>query len=494
MGFVSTRDASHVTDAAGAVLRGLAPDGGLFVPQEIPAFTAEEIAAMAGEPYNAIAARVLERFLPGFDHGELAGFAEAAYSGFDDPAVTPLHALGGGLWTLELFHGPTCAFKDLALQMLPYLLAASVKKCGEDHTVAILVATSGDTGKAALAGFSDVPGTKIGVFYPDGGVSDIQRAQMVTQEGANVQVLGVRGNFDDAQTGVKQIFSDGALSERLRRRGIVLSSANSINWGRLAPQIAYYYAAYAQLLSAGAVRMGERIDFTVPTGNFGDILAGYYAKRSGLPVERLICASNANNVLTDFLRTGVYDKNRPFLLTMSPSMDILVSSNLERLLYLVGGSDAQTAAWMEQLRAAGRYDVGAALRDRIAAEGFAAYCADEAQTAQTIRETWAERGYLADPHTAVGLCAAAQHRRRTGDDRPCVVLSTASPFKFAGSMLSSLGQPAAGDGFAALRALSAFSGQDVPAPLAGLEDKPERFCGVVAPAAMSESMEKWLVE
>ena len=494
MDFISTRDARAVTSAAGAILRGLASDGGLFIPREIPTFSPEEIRAMADSDYAGIAAAVLERFLPGFARAELDEYTRAAYGSFTDPAVTPLHRLDNGIWTLELFHGPTCAFKDLALQMLPFLMAASVKKCGEDHTVAILVATSGDTGKAALAGFADVPGTKICVFYPDGGVSDIQRSQMVTQEGDNVLVLGVEGNFDDAQTGVKRIFSDTALAGRLREAGVVLSSANSINWGRLAPQIAYYYAAYAQLLASGAISMGDKIDFTVPTGNFGDILAGYYAKRSGLPVGKLICASNTNNVLTDFLRTGVYDKNRPFKLTMSPSMDILVSSNLERMLYLASGSDAQVSEWMTRLNTAGRYDVGEELRARFRAEGFVGYCADEAQTAETIRRTWSEEKYLADPHTAVGLHAAGQYRRESGAQRPCVVLSTASPFKFAGAMLASLGEGVPADGFAALSALSALSGQSIPAPLAGLRTKQERFRDVVAAAAMSRSVEEWLVK
>ena len=492
MNFISTRNADIRTDAAGAILRGLATDGGLFVPDEIPVFSPEEIASMAALPYSETAARVLERFLPGFAREELRSFAEAAYRGFDDPQVTPLHALRNGIWTLELFHGPTCAFKDLALQILPYLLSASVKKCGEDHTVAILVATSGDTGKAALEGFADVTGTKIGVFYPDGGVSDIQRAQMVTQEGENVLVLGVKGNFDDAQTGVKEIFSDAALGDRLRDAGVVLSSANSINWGRLAPQIAYYYAAYAQLLASGAVKLGDEIDFTVPTGNFGDILAGYFAKRSGLPVGKLICASNTNNVLTDFLRTGIYDKNRPFMLTMSPSMDILVSSNLERLLYLLSGDGGQVAEWMSELRLSGRYNVGA-LRDTMAKEGFAGFCADEEQTARTIRHFWEEQHYLADPHTAVGLCAAEQYRAQENSPRLCVVLSTASPFKFAHSMLASLGMDTPAEGFAALDALAAFSGQSVPGPLAGLKEKQERFRGVVNPAEMASAIEKWLV-
>ena len=492
MDFISTRSAAVRTTAAGAVLRGLAPDGGLYLPEEIPSFSPEEIRAMSAMAYPDLAALVLERFLPGFTPEELREYTRKAYASFDTDEVVPLHALKDGVWSLELFHGPTCAFKDLALQILPYLLSASVRKCGDDHTVAILVATSGDTGKAALAGFADVPGTKIGVFYPHGGVSDIQRAQMVTQEGENVLVLAVEGNFDDAQTGVKKIFSDKALSAELEKVGVVLSSANSINWGRLAPQIAYYYAAYARLLARGAVAMGDKVDFCVPTGNFGDILAGYFAKRSGLPVGRLLCASNSNNVLTDFLRTGVYDKNRPFLKTMSPSMDILVSSNLERLLYLITGDPKQVSRWMEELRTAGRYELGPEWFARLQAEGFAAYFADEAETARTIRSTWEEQNYLADPHTACALSAAEQDRAGAGEKVPCVVLSTASPFKFAAAMLSSLGRAVPESGFAAQDALSALSGESIPAPLAVLRTKKERFPGVVSPAGMGAAVKKWL--
>ena len=491
MFFTGTRNNDLHIDAASAVLQGLAPDGGLYVPEKIPEFSSDEIARMVSMPYERTAALVLERFLPGFTADELFGYTRVAYAGFDDKKVAPLRELGDGISTMELFHGPTCAFKDLALQLLPYLMSASVRKCGEDHTVAILAATSGDTGKAALAGFADVPGTRIGVFYPDGGVSDIQRAQMVTQEGDNVLVLGVRGNFDDAQTGVKKLFSDRALAERLRSSGVVFSSANSINWGRLAPQIAYYYYAYAQLISRGTVRMGEMIDFAVPTGNFGDILAGYYAKRSGLPVNRLICASNANNVLTDFFRSGIYDRNRPFTLTMSPSMDILVSSNLERLLFMLSGDAGQVSSWMKELSTSGRYNVGP-LSEKIAAEGFLGYCAGEEETAQTIRDAWNTAHVLVDPHTAVGLSAARQYRARTGENRPCVVLATASPFKFARSMLAALGKQSPTSGFAALDDLSDFCLQPVPAPLAELREKTERFSAVVSPEEMGRSIEEWL--
>ncbi len=494
MKFISTRGKSPAVTAAEAIRRGLAPDGGLYVPDALPVFSASELEALYALPYAELSAAVLERFLPGFSREELLDYTKKAYASFDDDAVVPLHALGDKLWTMELFHGPTCAFKDVALQILPYLLAASVRKCADEHTVAILVATSGDTGKAALEGFADVPGTKIAVFYPDGGVSDIQRAQMATQGGDNVLVLAVRGNFDDAQTGVKDIFADAALAAELDKAGVVLSSANSINWGRLAPQIAYYFAAYAQLLRAEAVAPGERVDFSVPTGNFGDILAGYFAKRAGLPVGKLLCASNSNNVLTDFLRTGVYDKNRPFLRTMSPSMDILVSSNLERLLYLAAQDGERVSEWMQALRGEGKYAVGEELLSLLADEGFAAFFASEEETARVIRTVWDEKGYLADPHTAAGLSAAVQYRCESGETRPTVALSTASPFKFAAAMLSSLGGAVPENDFAALDALSAFAKTPVPAPLDALRAREERFKTVVEKDEMRESVRNWLVK
>lgn len=494
MNFISTRGKSPAVTAAEAIRRGLAPDGGLYVPEKLPVFSPDELEELYALPYAELSAAVLARFLTGFSREELLGYTKKAYASFDDASVVPLHALGNGLWTMELFHGPTCAFKDVALQILPYLLAASVKKCADDHTVAILVATSGDTGKAALEGFADVAGTKIVVFYPDGGVSDIQRAQMATQSGENVLVLAVRGNFDDAQTGVKDIFADAALAAELDEAGIVLSSANSINWGRLVPQIAYYFAAYAQLLRSGNIVSGECVDFSVPTGNFGDILAGYFAKRAGLPVGKLLCASNSNNVLTDFLRFGVYDKNRPFLRTMSPSMDILVSSNLERLLALATQNGEQVERWMTELRSEGKYAVGEDILSLLADEGFAAFCASEEETARVIRRTWEEKGYLADPHTAAGLSAAEQYRRESGNVRPTVALSTASPFKFAAAMLASLGENVPEDGFAALDALSAFSKIPIPVPLNALRERKERFTTVLEKGEMRESVKKWLVK
>ena len=494
MKFISTRDKTLAVSSAEAIVRGIAPDGGLFLPEEMPRFTLSEISAMRDMPFPALSAFVLSRFLPDYTEEELRSYTQKAYASFAAEDVIPVKPLGDGTFVMELFHGPTCAFKDVALQILPYLMAAGARKCGNDNTIAILVATSGDTGKAALAGFDDVPGTKIGVFYPDGGVSAVQRMQMVTQEGDNVFVSAVRGNFDDCQTAVKSIFGDRELRSRLLRSKVELSSANSINWGRLAPQIAYYFHAYARLLARGVIRAGDRISFCVPTGNFGDILAGYFAKRSGLPVDKLVCASNSNDVLTDFLRTGVYDRNRSFRLTMSPSMDILISSNLERLLFLLSEDDGWVRERMAELKEKGRYDVGGELLRRLHEEGFVGCCADEEQTAAAIRRTWTERQYAADPHTAVGLCAVEQYRRESGDHGSMVALSTASPFKFATAMLSSLGVGVSGSGFDDLRALSACLGTPAPAPLGELEKKKVRFPGVVEPDAMSNAVEEWLVK
>lgn len=495
MSFFSTRGGACVT-ASQAILWGLAKDGGLYVPSMFPQLSSERMASLCGASYQEQAARILRDYLEDYTIAEIELSVNAAYDDkhFDDPAVTPLHTLMPDVHVLELFHGPTLAFKDVALNLLPHLIRLAAKKNDEEREISILVATSGDTGKAALEGFKDVPGTSCTVFYPYGGVSRMQELQMATTGGGNTHVIGVKGNFDDAQTGVKEIFSDAALAAELDKAGVVLSSANSINWGRLAPQIAYYFAAYAQLLRSGSIAPGEGVDFSVPTGNFGDILAGYFAKRSGLPVGKLLCASNSNNVLTDFLRTGVYDKNRPFLRTMSPSMDILVSSNLERLLYLATGNGALVGEWMDALRGGGRYEIGGEILARLADEGFAAFYASEEETARVIRKTWAEKHYLADPHTAAGLSAAAQYRRAGGAVHPTVALSTASPFKFAAAMLTSLGETVPENGFAALDALSALSGEAIPAPLDALRTKEERFRTVVDREDMRECVRKWLVK
>ncbi len=424
MNYFSTRNDKGAYSAAQAMAMGLAPDGGLFVPETIPTVTAEELKALCAMDYRARAVDIMRRFLADFTTQELQDFVTHAYAeNFDSPAVAPLRFTDDATAYLELWHGPTCAFKDMALQMLPYLLTASLKKTGEERQVCILVATSGDTGKAALEGFADVPGTKIFVFYPSGGVSAIQRLQMVTQRGGNVGVCAVKGNFDDAQTGVKQIFGDAAFAEELTKRGFFLSSANSINWGRLLPQIVYYFSAYCDFVNSGKMKAGEEIVFCVPTGNFGNILAGWFASRMGLPVKRFVCASNANDVLTEIIHTGVYNKNRPFHLTISPSMDILVSSNLERLLYMLCG-DAKTKDFMAQLSSEGRYDVGAEVHEKIAGQFFAACCDDDATKAK-IAETWKTHGYLIDTHTAVAAKAIDCYRAETGDSTPAVVVSTA---------------------------------------------------------------------
>ena len=416
-------------------------------------------------------------YLEDFTAEELGQFAEKAYGPdkFDTPAVAPLKKVDDGTYCLELWHGPTCAFKDMALQMLPYLLTASLKKNQEEKTVCILVATSGDTGKAALEGFKDVDHTKIMVFYPKDGVSDIQQLQMATQEGANVGVSAVVGNFDDAQTGVKTLFSDESLREELAQRGYFLSSANSINWGRVLPQIVYYISAYCDLLAQGAVTEGEPVNFCVPTGNFGNILSAFYAKEMGLPIGRLLCASNSNNVLTDFIATGKYDRNRPFYNTVSPSMDILISSNLERLLYLLsGGDDKLVAGYMKELSDTGCYQVSEEMRKKIQSV-FVGGFSSEAETEVTIGKMMDEHKYLIDTHTAVAFHVLEQYRKETGDQTKTVVASTASPFKFCDAVLDALNVTDKATGTALLDQLAEVSGMPAPQPLATLKDKQVRF-------------------
>ena len=467
MDYFSTRGASERVSSAAAILKGLASDGGLFVPASFPQMTLAEIEALVPLSYEERAVRILRLFLTDYTDAELHGCVERAYGRtFDDVRRAPVRTVGE-LEVLELWHGPTSAFKDMALQLLPQLMSTARVKEGERDTILILVATSGDTGKAALEGFADTEGIRIMVFYPDGGVSPVQRLQMVTQTGANVSVVAVRGNFDDAQRGVKEIFGDAAMAEELADIHTKLSSANSINWGRLVPQIVYYFSAYADLLGEHKIAVGDAVNFTVPTGNFGNILAGYYAKRMGLPVGKLVCASNANNVLTDFLQTGIYDRKRDFYQTMSPSMDILVSSNLERLLYHLTEDTAQVAAWMQELTEVGKYDASALLS--ALRENFWAAFADDAETEAEIRAVYERTGYTLDTHTAVAYRAAEDYRRTTGDVRPMVVFSTASPYKFGASVLHALGEDTAGlDEFAQMERLHARSGMDVPARLAAL--------------------------
>ena len=469
MQYHSTRGLAPEVDSADAVLTGLAPDGGLYLPVRLPEFDWQS--CVRGDTLS-MATRILSAFLPDIpDMGELV---KKAYTGkFQTEDLTPTVSVGD-FTVLELFRGPTSAFKDVALSMLPQLMTAAKTQKGMGEDIMILTATSGDTGKAALEGFKDVPGIRICVFYPDGGVSDVQRRQMVSQEGENVTVCAVRGNFDDAQTGVKNIFA-ACRGKALPFR---LSSANSINIGRLAPQITYYFKAYRDLLDRGVIELGDEVNFSVPTGNFGDILAGYLAKRLGLPVGMLICASNANKVLTDFIRTGTYDRRRPLLKTTSPSMDILVSSNLERLLFLMTGDAELVRGYMEKLNGEGYYTLSGELLQAVRQQ-FWADCCDDADTADTVRRVFREQGYLCDTHTAAGWLAAEHYVNQTGDDRPMVVLSTASPYKFPKAVLEAIGEIPAGDEFSLMAQLNAVTGVPVPGNLACLREKPERHTGVI---------------
>ena len=469
----STRNAAEAVDSTQAILNGLANDGGLYVPSCIPAIDVE--AVLSGSTME-MATALIGAMLP--DLPNMANLVSQAYTGkFQTEELTP--TVDTGKFTvLELFRGPTSAFKDVALCALPQLLTAAKTQKGMREDILILTATSGDTGKAALAGFRDVPGVKICVFYPHGGVSAVQRAQMVTQEGNNVTVCAVEGNFDDAQTGVKNIFAaadDGVLPGAVNTR---LSTANSINIGRLAPQITYYFKAYADLLKRGQISMGDKVNFCVPTGNFGDILAGFLAKKMGLPVGTLICASNANNVLTDFIRTGTYDRRRPLHKTVSPSMDILVSSNLERLLYFMSGDTALVAELMQSLNKEGSYTVPDTLKQAISAEFWAGCCNDE-HTSKTIRKVWNEQHYLCDTHTATGWAVAEDYVNQTGDSRPMVVLSTASPYKFPAAVLSSLEEVTGTDEFMMMERLQTLTGIPIPENLCGLQEKKELHTGVI---------------
>lgn len=471
----STRDNQTTVSSAAAIARGISVEGGLFVPESVPQLSGEDFAALRKLDYVGRAQFVLGRFLTDFSAEEVEACAKGAYLGnFDADKPAPLKALDDTVSILELWHGPTCAFKDLALQILPYLLTTSAKKVSDGKKTVILVATSGDTGKAALEGFRDVKDTEIIVFYPNDGVSPMQQLQMNTQKGENVYVCSINGNFDDAQTGVKTIFTDDAIKAKLAGNNMEFSSANSINWGRLAPQIVYYVSAYCDLLDQGA-DLSNGFNVAVPTGNFGNILAAYYAKVMGVPIAKLICASNSNNVLTDFLRTGTYDRNRKFYTTISPSMDILISSNLERMLYeLTGRDDKQIAAWQAQLKAGGAYTVDGEVFDRLQ-ELFWGGCCDEEQTAATIKATFDRFGYLIDTHTAVAVSVYDDYKKQTNDNRPVVIASTASPYKFARSVLTSLGKEAPADEFEAVRLLSSLTDTPVPAPIAALETAEVRF-------------------
>lgn len=473
MKYYSTRDNGNVVSAAQAIAQGLSADGGLFVPQTIPQVSKSELAALCKMNYQARAVDIMGRYLDEFTADELKAYVDAAYSdNYDCKEIAPTHFLNDNTGVLELWHGPTCAFKDMALQMLPRLLTASLKKLGEKREVCILVATSGDTGKAALDGFADVEGTSIVVFYPRDGVSDVQKLQMTTQSGSNVLVSAVEGNFDDAQTGVKMIFNDRDFAKKLDEKGCFLSSANSINWGRLLPQVVYYFSAYCDYVNSGKLKMGDELDFCVPTGNFGDILAGWYAKKMGLPIRKLICASNCNNVLTDFISTGVYDRNREFFATISPSMDILVSSNLERLLFMLS-DDASVKDWMDALKSSGKYDVGEKVLSEIKADYGCGYASDDEAKA-CIRELFKNEGYLMDTHTADAYAVLAK-MRKDGESFPTVIVSTASPYKFCDSVLDALGEDSSKSGAELLDSLSAVTGTSAPKPLAGLGGREVRF-------------------
>ena len=488
MKYISTRDKNAIgVSSAYAIKTGLAADKGLFMPDHIPTITLEEIESLIPLSYPERAAYVLSKYLDDYSEDELLEDAEGAYSSEKFRAFpAKLTKMTDGNFMLELWHGPTSAFKDMALQIMPRLFVRALRKCGEDRCALILVATSGDTGKAALEGYRDVDGTKVKVFYPIDGVSRVQKLQMQTQTGKNVSVTGIRGNFDDAQTGVKRIFADTEYSELLDEEGVFLSSANSINWGRLVPQIVYYVSAYCDMVKCGAVKLGEKIDVCVPTGNFGNIFACYLAKLMGLPVEKLICASNENNVLTDFLTSGVYDRNRAFHTTMSPSMDILISSNLERLLYVTLGPE-KTAEYMAKLDKDGRY----ALSDEDFAyisKDFLGYSASEEETAKTIKSTYENKNCLIDPHTAVAMYATEQYRKDNEAERRILTVSTASAYKFAADVYASLTGNKPTDELKALDMLMELTGEPIPSPLEGLGSKEAFHTSVIDKTEMQDSV------
>lgn len=494
MSFFSTRGGSCVT-ASQAILRGIAPDGGLYVPAMFPLVSSGKISELGQMPYPKRALEILSLYLEDFSQAEISEAVHAAYSPdrFDDPAIAPLKPLDESTWVLELFHGPTLAFKDMALQLLPYLTVLSARKNGEKREVSILVATSGDTGKAALEGFRDVPGTSCTVFYPLDGVSDVQRFQMVTTGGKNTHVIAVKGNFDDAQTGVKELFASSEFAEKMDARGKVLSSANSINFGRLVPQVVYYFSAYADLLSRHVISSGSPVNFCVPTGNFGNILAAYYARQMGLPINRLICASNRNKVLTDFFASGLYSTHRVFFKTKSPSMDILVSSNLERLLFEATDRDGELVrTWMRTLKECGSYSVGDQRHDWLESI-FWGGCANDIETLAEIGRRFRMDGYLMDTHTAVASSVLREYRAATNDPTPTVLVSTASPYKFARDVLAGIAgeeKSAQLDPFACSEELERLSGVPMPDQVRGLRDLPVRHTAQCEVGGMGDAVLK----
>lgn len=494
--YTSTRDKSIKVTAAQAIAQGISEEGGLFVPCELPQFSIDRISSMVSMSYIDRAKTVLREFLTDFSEEELSYCVEGAYAAnkFSSPKIAPTVNIDGNKNILELWHGPTCAFKDMALQLLPYLMTVSAKKTADGKTIVILVATSGDTGKAALEGFKDVANTKILVFYPVDGVSPMQKLQMTTQEGENVAVCAINGNFDDAQSAVKSIFTNQEIKDQLAEKNMMFSSANSINWGRLVPQIVYYFSTYCDLIEMGKIKAGDQINVVVPTGNFGNILAGYYAKKMGLPIKTLVCASNSNNVLTDFLKTGTYDKNRAFYTTTSPSMDILISSNLERLLYHMSGEDDKlVSSLMNQLAEKGKYTVSDELISEIQKTFDAGFTAEDCVD-ETIKNHFDKYHYLCDTHTAVAVKVYDEYVKSTGDDIPTVIDSTASPYKFSASVLKAVlqGNTPNLDEFEMVDELNRVTGADVPKPLASLKDKNIRFSDVCNKEDMSQMVFKLL--
>lgn len=486
--YISTRGNTSPVSSAQAIKQGLADDGGLFMPEVIPTLTKTDFDFLKKASYPERAAYVMSKFLTDYTYEELLIDCKESYSETRFPGgAAPLTNVGN-MRLLELWHGPTCAFKDMALQVMPRLLSRALTKTGEKRTAFILVATSGDTGKAALEGYKDVDGIKIMVFYPVDGVSKVQKLQMATQEGNNVTVCAIKGNFDDAQNGVKKIFGNAETAEILNKNMHFFSSANSINWGRLVPQIVYYISSYCDMVSSGDIKMGDEVNVCVPTGNFGNIFAAYIAKLMGLPVNRFICASNCNNILTDFITTGTYDRNRAFHTTMSPSMDILISSNLERLLYVIAGQE-KTAQYMKELNTKGVYSVDDATKAKIA-ENFSGYFCAEEDTAKTIKETFDNYNYLIDTHTAVAVKCAKQYMEETNDTRKIIVASTASPYKFASNVYTSLTGETKENEFDALKATEQLTNTSIPTPLSALENKTVRFTTVIDPADMTSEVLK----
>lgn len=493
MFYKSTRGDGKLITSAEAIQLGISPDGGLFVPEEKPVIKLAEIDSLVQKSYSERCGEVLKHYLTDFTSAEIIHCVNSAYNNdnFDHPDIAPIANLDRGLSVLELWHGPTCAFKDMALQILPRLLVKSMGKTGEAGNILILVATSGDTGKAALEGFKDVPHTAIVVFYPEQGVSEVQKLQMITQEGDNVGVIAVQGNFDDAQTGVKEIFGDTAMARVISESNFKFSSANSINWGRLVPQIAYYFSAYAELIKQGRLQLGQKVNFVVPTGNFGNILAGFYAREMGLPINKLICASNANDVLDEFIKTGVYNRERDFKKTLSPSMDILISSNLERLLFELTGHNAEPVRnWMTQLKQSGSYEIAGEIREKILSLFWSSFATDE-ETMQTIRNAYQRYNYVIDTHTAVGLNVYEKYLAACADPSYTIIISTASPFKFNASVARALlgEEKTCGQSeFDLLGMLSDFSHMPVPAGLKDLDQRPVLHSEVVEKNNMRQAV------